>query len=193
GTIRVGRISLGQFYADAADIPELANGAAPGIYSLGDVYLTAGGAVLQDPADDAIDLIADDLVIHADTGVGLLQTSVQTLEVTTTLGSIDIADTDSAGETTPGLRRLIAEAPAGSVTVSTGGSVNVDSVIATGEFGVASVFSSDGNLRVAPGISGDRIQFTLGIDLRAGKTLRLPTFWTASDLISYRADELIFD
>ncbi|MFN9223897.1 MAG: beta strand repeat-containing protein, partial [Planctomyces sp.] len=193
GTIRVGRISLGQFYADAADIPELANGAAPGIYSLGDVYLTAGGAVLQDPADDAIDLIADDLVIHAETGVGLLQTSVQTLEVTTTLGSIDIADTDSAGETTPGLRRLIAEAPAGSVTVSTGGSVNVDSVIATGEFGVASVFSSDGNLRVAPGISGDRIQFTLGIDLRAGKTLRLPTFWTASDLISYRADELIFD
>jgi hypothetical protein len=113
--------------------------------------------------------------------------------VTTTAGSIELEDRDSATETAPGLRRLRAEAPLGSVTISTGGSVTIESVIATGETGIASVFSSAGNLKVLPGGEIDTVQFTRGIDLRAGQTLRLPKFWTAPDLISYRGTELIFD
>ncbi|MGV2336675.1 MAG UNVERIFIED_CONTAM: hypothetical protein LVR18_22085 [Planctomycetaceae bacterium] len=66
-------------------------------------------------------------------------------------------------------------------------------MIATGETGIASVFSSAGNLKVLPGGEIDTVQFTRGIDLRAGQTLRLPKFWTAPDLISYRGTELIFD
>jgi hypothetical protein len=48
-----------------------------------------------------VDIIADELVIRADLGVGPLQTSVQSLDVTTTAGSIELEDRDSATETAP--------------------------------------------------------------------------------------------
>ncbi|MEY4188611.1 MAG: hypothetical protein RIT02_3645, partial [Planctomycetota bacterium] len=191
--ISVGSISAGQFYLDAADIPQEYTGSSVGIHSLGDIRLTSGGRIFQHTSDAAVDLIADQLELQADNGIGLLQTAVNEVVATTTSGSISLADSDSVEETVPGLAAATLLAPAGSVTLHAAGTIILDQLTATGSAGAAEVISSGGSLRVRPGTDTPAVNITRAIDFRAADTLRLPAFYTAPDLIAYRADEVFFN
>jgi hypothetical protein len=96
GSIQIGQVFLGDFYSTAAELPSAGTGAVSGHIALGDISLKSGGSVTQSAVDSAVDLIADQLVIEAATGIGQLQTSVNELTASTLKGSIHIEDTDSS-------------------------------------------------------------------------------------------------
>ncbi|MFM7869771.1 MAG: hypothetical protein ACKPHU_36590, partial [Planctomycetaceae bacterium] len=73
GSIQIGQVFLGDFYSTAAELPSAGAGAVSGHIALGDISLKSGGSVTQSAVDSAVDLIADQLVIEAATGIGQLQ------------------------------------------------------------------------------------------------------------------------
>jgi hypothetical protein len=191
GAIQIGAIFLGDFYASAAELPAAGNGAVSGHIALGDVRLKSGGSVEQTTADGGVDVIADQLVIEAATGIGVLQTSVNELTAATEKGSIHIEDTDSYGELGLGLSIVSATAPDGNVTILGNRTVDVIHVVAGGPDGTVRLTSLAGNLTLIQPEAGDTITYNRGVALSAGKTLSVYRFFEAPDLMEYRGDEIV--
>ena len=139
----------------------------------------------------AIDLIADQLVIDAVTGIGPLQTSVNTLTAATVKGSVHIEDNDSYGELGLGLNVISVTAPEGNVTIQGNRSVDVINVVAGGFDGTVRLTSLTGNLTLIQPASGDVITYNRGVAFSAGQTLSIYRFFYAPDLMEYRGDEIV--
>lgn len=191
GSIRIGDVFLGDFYASATELPTAGTGAVSGHIALGDVSLKSGGSVTQSAVDTAIDLIADQLVIDAVTGIGPLQTSVNTLTAATVKGSVHIEDNDSYGELGLGLNVISVTAPEGNVTIQGNRSVDVINVVAGGFDGTVRLTSLTGNLTLIQPASGDVITYNRGVAFSAGQTLSIYRFFYAPDLMEYRGDEIV--
>jgi len=186
GDILVEFLSAGVYAATAEEVPEPEEGAEAGITSLGDVTLTAGGRIYE-ASDEGVDLVADDLTLAAQTGITGFEIAVNELvSVSTAAGSIDLAESDGFGETTEGLTVTEASAANGSVTVSSENSMDVYQVIAGGTVRLSSV---NGNLTVLAPNDGAAIQADDGVALSAGRVLQSYAFFTAPDLIDYRAGD----
>lgn len=77
------------------------------VTSAGDISLTStAGLVRENFADDGVDLVADRLTIRAATGITGLEVAVNLLDVETTTGNIQLAESDGAIERTAGMQVL---------------------------------------------------------------------------------------
>jgi len=189
GDILIDTLSAGMYYANAADIPPTGTGATAGVHSAGDVTLTAGGQVTGFDEDADIDLVANVLTINAQTGITGLELAVNELNAVTTTGSINLSDYDSAGETAPGLIVTAALAPAGSVTITAQGDLEIHDVVATGTGGTARLTSSNGGITIVQPNSGNAITISSGLVVSAAEMLQSYTFFQAPDLLEYHAGE----
>ncbi|MCY2990309.1 MAG: hypothetical protein NTY19_20895, partial [Planctomycetota bacterium] len=215
GDIQVGWVCAGYYFTNPADVPapEPGSDAVAGVTSLGDVILIAGGQVRESGDDPAVDLVADDLTISAQTGITELEVAVnRLLDLRTTQGSIELHDYDGQGETQPGLvvgkTWLLSEkepmpagfvpsavrAPLGSVTITAENYLEVQKVVATGVGGTVRLRSVLGNLNILQPVTGTAIESRSGIALDAGLGLESYTFTffpdsQVPDLIEYRAGE----
>ncbi len=186
GDILIDYVNVGIYAADLADVPEPeGEDAETGITSHGDIVLTAGGVVTEYGMDDDIDLIADTLVLSAQTGVTDLEVALNEItDLTTASGDITISEFDGEGEKTSGLTVTSATAP-GNVTLSSEHSMTVEKVTGV----TISLESAQANLELIAPTSGDAIEATSGVILNAGKVITSYAFFDAPDWVEYRAGD----
>ncbi|HND54857.1 MAG TPA: hypothetical protein PLV92_20735, partial [Pirellulaceae bacterium] len=190
GDILVGFASAGEYYASAADVPAPTSGAQPGATSRGDISLTAGGQIRASDSPSAVMLVVDDLTVHAQTGIsGLAVAANRLLDVSTATGSIELRDVDGQAETRRELIVESASAAGGSVTIVAQGYLDIRRVVATGVGGAARLQSTTGDVLIERPGTGSAITVSSGIAVDAARGLQSYAFFTAPDLIEYRAGD----
>lgn len=188
--ILVAFASAGVYANNSSEVLNPAGGAESGMTSLGDVFLTAGGKIEEVTSDGSVDLVGDDLNLLAVKGINGLEIAANELKsLVTTSGSITLTESDGVAEKTEGLIATSVRAPAGSVTITSEGYLEVRKVVAKGSNGVARLASEAGNLFVIDPGTGSAIEYTKGIALSAGRVLQSYRFFQAPELIEYHAGD----
>jgi len=201
GDIQVGWIKAGSHYESDDDVPAPAQGDDPGASSKGDVILTAGGSVTEAGDDAAVDLVADQVTITAATGItGIELAANELLSVTTATGDIELYEQDGAGEKQQGLVVTLAQATAGSVTVTARDYLEAYRARALGTGGIVRLASELGNLTVGTvnaegeavkpaGLAAgeEALEYTGGVALSAAEVLLSYRFFDADEHLEYRA------
>jgi len=195
GDILVRYINAGIYLENGASAGTVYNSDASVRYittvsSAGDIVLSATGKIAESFTDDAVDLVANTVSLTAGTGILGLEIAVNTVtKAETTSGDIWLKDLDGYLEdpASRGLKVLSVKTATGGTSTVTIGAVNDlfvgASSIVRGD--TIKLVSDAANIKVA----GDVLVYTRGISFVTPHVLDLYEFFTAPELIEYRAGD----
>ncbi|NGZ29069.1 MAG: hypothetical protein G8345_19550, partial [Magnetococcales bacterium] len=190
GDLTIGALQAGSYSADEQNPGKVANQA--------DVTLKAGGTLAGDDSVP-VNIVADQLVVDAATGVAHLSLAVNTVsKVTTTSGDISLSATvgklaDKDGKVVDGRGWTLQEVTTGdgSVTVVSEGDLTVLKVAAAGSQGHISLTTTKGSLTIDEPDSGSALTMSGDLILRADQWLFLEKGYSSAGLLELRAGENI--
>ena len=194
--ILVRKVSAGIYLESETDKPEIIDGdgnkvAYTTVSSSGDITLTAGGMITETSSDDGVDIVANRLTLNAKTGITGLEMAVNSLDAQTQSGDIELSEFDGALEKAAGMDVVRA-------TTATGGTTNA-SITAENELRIGSggdvsadtirLVSTMASVVVVKPTDGDSLIYTRGVAFVAHDMVSLYRFFSAPDLMEYRAGD----
>ncbi|MEY4212394.1 MAG: hypothetical protein RL458_619, partial [Pseudomonadota bacterium] len=201
GDLALGLLVAGVYLETGQPLPVLAQGAPlVRVSSAGRVTLLAGGRITEAGLDNSVDLVADHLEARAALGIEGLEVALNSADLQSTSGHIQLSDRDGVGESAEGLilRRAATSLTADSrVDISAQGNLLVEAGALVQAVHLR-LSSREGDLQVAKPSnfpvgtqqphSGDSLKYGRSVSFVApAGTVDLYRFFNADAAIEYRA------